>query len=72
MLAQELINEYEEDNSDTGLFHFDSDQDVFCVYSQYVDDLMMLAKRMRVICDNEQLMIQYLESGKIGKISDIK
>lgn len=23
------------------LFHFDSDEDVFCVYSQYIDDLML-------------------------------
>ena len=29
-------------NSGEDLFHFDSDEDVFCVYSQYIDDLMLL------------------------------
>ena len=42
------------------LFHFDSDEDVFCVYSQYIDDLMMLAKMIRAACDDEKTMRTYL------------
>jgi len=37
-------------------FHFDSDEDVFCVYSQYIDDLMMLAKMIRAACTDEKTM----------------
>lgn len=47
-LVRGVIREFEENNSGVGLFHFDSDEDVFCVYSQYIDDLMMLAKMIRV------------------------
>ena len=43
-LVRGVIREFEENNSGEDLFHFDSDEDVFCVYSQYIDDLMMLAK----------------------------
>ena len=35
---------------------FDSDEDVFCVYSQYIDDLMMLAKMIKAACYNENTM----------------
>ena len=38
-----VIQEFEENNSGVDLFHFDSDGDVFCVYSQYIDDLMLLS-----------------------------
>ncbi|MFG6383709.1 MAG: immunity 51 family protein [Lachnospiraceae bacterium] len=48
------------DNSGVDLFQFDSDKDVFCVFSQYIDDLMMLAKIIRTTCDNEKLMCDYL------------
>ena len=37
-LVRGVIQEFEEGNSGEDLFHFDSDEDVFCVYSQYIDD----------------------------------
>ena len=51
------------------LFHFDSDEDVFCVYSQYIDDLMLLSKMIRAACDNEKMMGTYLG---IGEVEDEK
>ena len=33
-LVRGVIREFEENNSGEDLFHFDSDEDVFCVYSQ--------------------------------------
>ena len=54
-----MIREFEENNSGEDLFHFDSDDDVFCVYSQYIDDLMMLAKMIRAAYD-EKTMEMYL------------
>ena len=62
-----MIQEFEENNSSVDLFHFDSDEDVFCVYSQYIDDLMMLAKMIRAACTDEKTMRTYL-----GKIEYIK
>lgn len=47
------------------LFHFDSDEDVFCVYSQYIDDLMLLSKMIRAACDNEKAMGTYLGIGEV-------
>ena len=46
-LVRGVIREFEESNSGEDLFHFDSDEDVFCVYSQYIDDLMLLSKMIR-------------------------
>ena len=66
-LVRGVIREFEENNSGVGLFHFDSDEDVFCVYSQYIDDLMMLAKMIRAACADEKAMRTYL-----GKIEYIK
>ena len=48
-LVRGVIREFEENNSGVGLFHFDSDEDVFCVYSQYIDDLMLLSKMLSLI-----------------------
>ena len=59
-LVRGVIREFEENNSGVGLFHFDSDEDVFCVYSQYIDDLMMLAKMIRAACADEKAMRTYL------------
>ena len=56
-------------NSGVDLFHFDSDEDVFCVYSQYIDDLMLLSKMIRAACDNEKMMGTYLG---IGEVEDEK
>lgn len=53
-LVRGVIQEFEENNSGVDLFHFDSDEDVFCVYSQYIDDLMLLSKMIRAACDNEK------------------
>ena len=47
--------------------HLDSDEDVFCVYSQYIDDLMMLAKMIRAACDNEKTMGMYLNMSEVAK-----
>ena len=66
-LVRGVIQEFEENNSGVDLFHFDSDEDVFCVYSQYIDDLMLLAKMIRVACADEKAMRTYL-----GKIEYIK
>ena len=59
-LVRGVIQEFEENNSGMDLFHFDSDKDVFCVYSQYIDDLMLLSKMIRAACDDEKKMRTYL------------
>lgn len=59
-LTKGLIQEYELDNSGEDLFHFDSDKDIFCVFSQYIDDLMRLAKMIRATCNDEALMLKYI------------
>ena len=56
-----MIQEFEENNSGRDLFHFDSDKDVFCVYSQFIDDLMMLSKMIRAACADEKSMRVYLD-----------
>ena len=68
-LVRGVIREFEENNSGVDLFHFDSDEDVFCVYSQYIDDLMLLSKMIRAACDNEKTMGMYLG---IGEVEDEK
>lgn len=60
-----VIRKLEENNSGVDLFHFDSDEDVFCVYSQYIDDLMLLSKMIRAACDNEKAMGTYLGIGEV-------
>ena len=64
-LVRGVIQEFEENNSGVDLFHFDSDEDVFCVYSQYIDDLMLLSKMIRATCDNEKTMGTYLGIGEV-------
>ena len=59
-LVRGVIREFEESNSGEDLFHFDSDEDVFCVYSQYIDDLMLLSKMIRAACDDVKVMRTYL------------
>lgn len=59
-LTRGVIREFEENNSGVDLFHFDSDEDIFCVYSQYIDDLMMLSKMIRAACDDEKTVRMYL------------
>ena len=66
-LVRGVIREFEESNSGEDLFHFDSDEDVFCVYSQYIDDLMMLAKMIRAACDNEKTMGTYLNMSEASE-----
>jgi len=66
-LVRGVIREFEENNSGEDLFHFDSDEDVFCVYSQYIDDLMMLAKMIRVACADEKTMWVYLNMSEAAK-----
>ena len=68
-LVRGVIREFEKNNSGRDLFHFDSDEDVFCVYSQYIDDLMLLSKMIRAACDNEKMMGTYLG---IGEVEDEK
>ena len=50
-----MIQEFEENNSGVDLFHFDSDEDVFCVYSQYIDDLIDVYKRQ----EYENMSLKY-------------
>ena len=64
---QQNLREFEENNSGVGLFYFDSDEDVFCVYSQYIDDLMMLAKMIRAACADEKTMGMYLNMSEVVK-----
>lgn len=60
-LSRKLIEEYEEDNSGIDIFKFDSDEDVFCIYSEYVDDLMKFARDyLRAVCNDEKTMIDHL------------
>ena len=66
-LVGSVIQEFEENNSGQDLFHFDSDEDVFCVYSQYIDDLMLLAKMIRAACDDEKTMRMYLDMSEVAK-----
>ena len=65
-LTKGLIKEWEENNSGTDMFHFDSDEDIFCVFSQYIDDLMLFAKNLRATCNDEKLMCKYLDIGFKG------
>ena len=66
-LVRGVIREFEESNSGEDLFHFDSDEDVFCVYSQYIDDLMMLAKMIRAACADEKTMRMYLNMSEAAE-----
>ena len=66
-LVRGVIQEFEENNSGVDLFHFDSDEDVFCVYSQYIDDLMMLAKMIRAACADEKTMRMYLNMSEAAE-----
>ena len=60
-LAKRLIKDYEENNSGIDMFHFDCDDAVFCIYSEYVDDLIAFAKRyLKVTCNDEEKMLSYL------------
>ena len=65
-LVRGVIREFEENNSGKDLFHFDSDEDIFCVYSQYIDDLMLLSKMIRAACKNEAAMWEYFKRGQEG------
>lgn len=61
-LTRKLINEYENDNSGIDLFKFDCDDEIFCIFSQYVDDLLKLVRDYLIpICKDEQAMIDYLK-----------
>ena len=66
-LVRGVIQEFEENNSGVDLFHFDSEEDVFCVHSQYIDDLMLLSKMIRAACDNEKTMGMYLNMSEVAK-----
>lgn len=63
ILTKGIIKEWEEHNSGTDIFQFDSDEDIFCVFSQYIDDLMLLAKILRAACNDEKSMRNYLDMG---------
>ena len=64
-IVRGVIQEFEENNSGVDLFHFDSDEEVFCVYSQYIDDLMLLSKMIRAACDDVKAMRTYLGIGEV-------
>lgn len=63
ILTKAMIKEWEENNSGTDMFHFDSDKDIFCVFSPYIDDIMLLAKMLRAACNDEKSMRNYLDMG---------
>ena len=63
MIATGFIEKWEEDNSGVDMFHFDSYEDIFCVYSQYIDDIVLFAKLFRKMCNDEKEMRAYLEHG---------
>ena len=65
-LVRGVIREFEENNSGKDLFPFDSYEDIFCVYSQYIDDLMLLSKMIRAACKNEAAMREYFKKGQEG------
>lgn len=52
-----------DDSFKVDIFHFDSDENIFCVFSQYIDDLMLLAKMLRAACNDEKSMCNYLAMG---------
>ena len=60
-LTLKLIEEYEKGNSGIGLFRFDCDEKIFCIFSLYVDDLMKLVRDYLIpVCNDEKSMIAYL------------
>lgn len=62
-LVTGFIKEWEEDNSGVDVFHFDSDEDIFCVYSQYIDDISLFSRVLRKMCDDEKMMRKYFDRG---------
>lgn len=62
-----FIDRWEEENSGEDLFCFDSDRDVFCVYSQYIDDMSLFSRELRQACDDEEKMRYYLRRGEKRK-----
>ena len=62
-LVTGFIDEWEEENSGVDLFHFDSDEDVFCVYSQYIDDISLFSRYLRAACNDEEQMRYYFNRG---------
>ena len=62
-LVTGFIDEWEEENSGVDLFHFDSDEEVFCVYSQYIDDISLFSRYLRAACNDEEQMRYYFNRG---------
>lgn len=62
-LVTGLIEEWEETNGGVDMFHFDSDEDVFCVYSQYIDDISLFSRLLREACNDEKRMRDCLDRG---------
>lgn len=52
--------EYEENFFWVDLMEFDTDKDIFCVFSEYIDDLQKLAIMFRKMCDDEMYMLNLL------------
>ncbi|MBQ8781021.1 MAG: hypothetical protein IJZ72_05055 [Oscillospiraceae bacterium] len=60
-LCKNLIEVYEEENSGIGLFKFDSDEEIFCIFSEYVDDLLQFTRTyLKAVCNDDKLMMKYL------------
>ena len=68
-LVTGFIDEWEDENSGVDLFHFDSDEDVFCVYSQYIDDISLFSRYLRAACNDEEQMGYYFNRGS-QKLAD--
>ena len=67
-LTKKLIEEFEEENSGIDLFKFDSDEDVFCIFSEYIDDLIKLTIEYLIpVCNDEKAMLKLLTGTEKGE-----
>lgn len=61
-LARLIIPVYESENSGIDMFHFDSDEDIFCIYSEYVDNVIKFVATYlnHRVCKNDEVLKNYL------------
>jgi len=58
-----IMEEYEFDDFpcwNLNYMKFDSDKDIFCIFSQYIDDLLRLAVEFHKMCEDEKQMLDFL------------
>ena len=62
-LSAILMDDYYMENSGIDLFEFDSDDDIFCIFSEYIDAVFRFALRyLLLVCNDDDSMIKYLTS----------